>query len=615
MSRLSASSERVVLRLEPERRNATMAQCASLLMDVVYMRRRMPVMVARAVDLGVRQVRVDGGPAIHVDGARHRLGTLLLTEALPARIAWHLDAQVLFHRFVRRERTWVSERCLRGLAGDIAENAINLGFRPCAGMVHVPLLTRDGLVTTSGYHAPTGLILDLGGLRLTLPERLDRKTARRALKRLLRPFRGYLHRGTVNPVALLTAVLTAIMRPSLAICPGILIDGNVAGVGKGKLARALSALGAPGIPSIITEGYTAEETEKWIAAALIRGAPAILLDNLQREIASSTRESMLTELIADIGAFGKLTNLRVACRSLLLMTANNASLRRDLLRRVVPLRITVAEEKPELRKFDFDPVAEILADRVELLEAAFTILLAWQRVRELPKNRKLRCRLGSFEEWADRVGGTATCLTGKNPIVLIEERRDQDPVIADERRIIEALAAKFGPSEWSAGGAAMEIDRDLWASVLKLKGEQPDAGTIGRWLRARKDRVFGEWMLTNSLDWIGVAKWRLQGMQKIAGDNPSCCARFGRDGKAAKNVKSPKSTATTPSDPLHPASTNPAAVDEVVEIDLLAPPFWPRQPASGSSCESMRMASSRPECRRKTSHSSSSRHFAATKPS
>ena len=120
---------------------------------------------------------------------------------------------------------------------------------------------------------------------------------------------------------------------------------------------------------------------------MLQGAPVILLDNLQRQLASSTLESMLTEPVADIRTFGKLSNLRVLCRSLVLLTANNASMRRDMLRRTLRLRIVVPDEKPELRRFDFDPVEEATRDRRELLAAAFTVLLAWLRARDLPENK------------------------------------------------------------------------------------------------------------------------------------------------------------------------------------------------------------------------------------
>ena len=70
---------------------------------------------------------------------------------------------------------------------------------------------------------------------------------------------------------------------------------------------------------------------------------------------------------------------------------------------------------------DFDPAQEVKASREELLGAAFTILIAWRRVRELPENKPFRRPLGSFEQWADLVAGAVAWLTGENPIDLIED--------------------------------------------------------------------------------------------------------------------------------------------------------------------------------------------------
>jgi hypothetical protein len=84
----------------------------------------------------------------------------------------------------------------------------------------------------------------------------------------------------------------------------------------------------------------------------------MLLDNLQRILASSTLESGLTEGRATIRPFGRLTDVTVPCSALVLITANNAALRPDMLRRTLPVRIVVDTEKPELRRFDFDPYSE-----------------------------------------------------------------------------------------------------------------------------------------------------------------------------------------------------------------------------------------------------------------
>src|SRR3954449_2236461 len=75
------------------------------------------------------------------------------------------------------------------------------------------------------------------------------------------------------------------------------------------------------------------------------------------------------------------------------------------------------------------------------LAAAFTVLLAWLQVRDREENRTHRKPLGSFEEWADLVAGAVSWLTGKNPVDLIEESKDQDAGAADERDLMQKLTA------------------------------------------------------------------------------------------------------------------------------------------------------------------------------
>jgi hypothetical protein len=322
-------------------------------------------------------------------------------------------------------------------------------------------------------------------------------------------------------------------------------------VGKGKLARALGVLNAGAHPAVITEGHSEEETEKRIATAVLQGAPAILFDNLQRHVASSTLESMLTEPVADIRTFGKLSSLRVACRALVLLTANNATLRRDMLRRTLPVRLVVPDERPEIRRFDFCPVEEAARDRAELIAAAFTVVLAWLRARDREENRVHRKPLGSFEAWADLVAGAVSWLTGRNPIDLIEERKDQDPYAADERRVIAALVEEYGDGWWTAGEAAEAIAPDVWAGAIRLKGDRPGARDVAYWLGKRKDRVFDGRMLVNKPDRKGVARWSLPGMPGMAGDNPQRRAKNGSEDEGEDAI-SCDGYGNIPGHPRHP---------------------------------------------------------------
>ena len=210
---------------------------------------------------------------------------------------------------------------------------------------------------------PHGFCLEPPAGLPAIPDRPTKEDAQVALAVLLRPFKGYLERidCTENQrlhSAFAAAALTAVLRPSLPTAPAIVLDANVPGAGKGKAARALAVIATGTYPAVISEGHSDEETEKRIAAVILSGVPAFVLDNLQRTLAASTIESGLTEGVATIRQFGKLSDLTVPCSALVTITANNAALRADMLRRSLPVRIVVDDDEPERRSFKFDPYTE-----------------------------------------------------------------------------------------------------------------------------------------------------------------------------------------------------------------------------------------------------------------
>jgi phage/plasmid primase-like uncharacterized protein len=504
---------RAVIRVTAEDHNAAIREAADVVRNRVYMRDTAMMLLRSVARTDGHAIGAGDSAVVEINGVQYPTGSMALMDATPPRVQYELDDRVLFEKFSVRDG-WVTTHCPKDIAAQLVANATEMRFRTCAGIVHVPLLFNGSLVTESGWHEPTGLILDVTPLP-PLPLHPTRADTERALRRLRHPFRGF--RGVVDDCALVTAALTAVVRPSLPTAPAICADGNGPGVGKGLLCRALAMLATGGRPATITEGHNAEEMEKRITAGLLSGVPALLLDNLQRPLASSALESAITEGVATIRIFGALTNLNVACRALILITANNAKIRRDMLRRTLPVRIVVPSEAPERRKFDFDPIAEVRRDRPKLLAAAFTVLLAWARVRHLRGNDVHRRVLGSFEEWSELVAGAVSWLTGKNPIEIIEERKIADDSGSAERAVIEALVAEYGTRAWKAADAVLKFRSGFWEAAIPDQKFGIDGRAVGNWLRARKDQVFNNWILTGTPDRKGVVVWRLKPTAGSAG--------------------------------------------------------------------------------------------------
>ncbi len=106
------------------------------------------------------------------------------------------------------------------------------------------------------------------------------------------------------------------------------------------------------------------------------------------------------------------------------ITGNNVSAPGDVGRRIVHCRVDPMVEDPAAREFDFEPRAEVLANRVTLVKAALTILRGYavtakSKAQTTAQRRKLIGReMGSFEDWVRVVRdalmwlGMADCVTG-----------------------------------------------------------------------------------------------------------------------------------------------------------------------------------------------------------
>lgn len=537
------------IKLQEVQFNAIVRQCAGLLCDRVYLRGFGPFAVVRAAEAaGGRQIEDDDGAAVEIAGVRHRPGALVFTAAGPERVAFWLDERILFKKFSWPAQSWLDATCPPKLALRIIGVASELSFRPCAGIARTPLFVKGEVITSAGWNPATGMILDPPDDLPPIPDAPTRQKAKRALAALLRPFRGYLDDNPNLRPLFAAAALTAALRASLPTAPAIVLDGNTIGAGKGKAARAIAVIGTGNLPAVTAEGHNDEETEKRISAAILQGAPAILLDNLQRPLASTTLESILTDPVARIRKFGSLSDDVVTeCRALVLITANNATLRRDLLRRTMPVRLVVPSDKPELRRFDFDPVAEARRDRPQLLAAAFTIAKAWHRKWGNPDHARIREKtLGSFEEWAALVAGAVEWLTGINPIDAIQERKDTDTADAAVRGIIAQLAETF-PDSFLAAEAAAQLSAEAWAAVLSFKGEKPTARAVGIWLRGRRDQRFtvltaeGKPQLVTlqntGTDRKGNAQWEIKAQEApsiLGSKNPGNPPRSGHSAEYAE---------------------------------------------------------------------------------
>lgn len=340
-----------------------------------------------------------------------------------------------------------------------------------AGICRAPILADDGTVRIARGYDPGTRYWCAGIDMRALPEKPSRRQAEQALKILRSPFASFPFAdacATTNRLSqapdldestFLTAILTAVCRPSLPMAPGFIFRSpqySGAGTGKGKLVRAISRIAFDYAPRAFTIGDR-PELDKRLTAAIFEAAPVIFIDNVNAEV---LRSNLLAQIVTEnpcaIRPFGQNTKLvSVATTSLIAITGNAVGVSEDLARRFLTVDLDAGCEDPEGRSFAEDILVSVTRRRHELLAAAL-IIWRWGRRGQI----KSGLSLGSFEQWSRWVRDPLISLGCADPVRRIVDIKRDDP-----RRI--QLAEFFSTWYTLYGDRAVKI-KDLDIRLRKL---------------------------------------------------------------------------------------------------------------------------------------------------
>ena len=357
------------------------------------------------------------------------------------------------------------------------------------GVSGSPLFLPNGIaLLTEGYDPESGMFLDLRRLELTSPSMGLDVAQRLIFKDLLLdfPFADDGSKAHVLALLLQPFVRLLINGPT----PLWLIDAPARGVGKGLLVDVLSLIVVGRIAGVMSLPRSDEEVEKRITASLVAGHPLILLDNVTT-LRSNSLNAVLTttEWVGRI--LGQSQIVRVSNSATWVATGNNVTMSDEMARRVVPVRLDAAVERPEERTgFRHEDLAGWTADnRSRLVDACLSIIQAW--VDEgMPLGRTT---LGRFEAWARVLGGILE-VVGVPGFLSNRERlyAEADTDTEDWVSLVEAWSERFGGGPVTAGDL-LDLAKDN-SLIVGLRAGRSDLSAqqrMGHALAKRIDRVFG----------------------------------------------------------------------------------------------------------------------------
>lgn len=319
------------------------------------------------------------------------------------------------------------------------------GVHELNGICRAPILADDGSIRHAEGFDPETRFWCVGIDTPSIPDRPSQRQAEQALARLRSAFQTFPFADAVttnsrngkivdpgqsanlDESTFLTALLTAVCRPSLPLAPGFIIRApqfSGAGTGKGQLVRALARIAYDVVPDPFTSSGDRAELDKRLTAALVTAQPVIFIDNVNAEV---LRSNLLAQIVTEnpcaIRPFRENTKLvKIHTNALLAITGNALRVSEDLARRFLVVDLDAGCENPEQRAFAHDFAATVQSRRRELLGAALTIW-RWGRRNDL----KSGLPLGSFEHWSRWCRDPLVALGCTDPVMRISDIKRDDP--------------------------------------------------------------------------------------------------------------------------------------------------------------------------------------------
>jgi hypothetical protein len=308
---------------------------------------------------------------------RRTAGALGIVPLDKATLRVRLTESATFEKQDGRSNGWRPIDCPKDVAEALLV-AVGMwpSIPPLVGIVEAPTLRADGSVlATPGYDAGSGLYFDPGPtVWPAVPDAPTRDDALAALTVLRQPFSGFPFIDEAAESVALSAVLTALVRPSLRSAPLFVMTAPKMASGKTLLATLAAYIATGRPPPMLSQADDAESERKRLLALLLEGSPVAVIDNVERPIQSDALCSILTEPTFKDRVLGESRTVSVPTTTTWIATGNNVVVAGDLTSRTLVCRLDPLCERPEERRFEVNLHEDVPHRRGELVAAALTIV-------------------------------------------------------------------------------------------------------------------------------------------------------------------------------------------------------------------------------------------------
>lgn len=427
-------------------------------------------------------------------------------------------------------------RDLLGLVREHVSDALPEIRRVSSG----PVVRKDGtIVTTNGYDSQTGVLLHLSEdvAAIEVPEHPTDAQVQ-AASDLLRymlfesddeaqadGYDAWVFDSEADRTHAMALVLTSVLRSGVPAAPLFLADGLQRGVGKGFLLKVVHRI-VHGSSLAASPLRRDEEFEKRVTADLLAGKSTIVLDEVNGDGGGDDKPSLLsspallTLLTTDLWCgriLGRTETVELEQDAVWVATGNNVQVPGDLVRRVVPIRLSTDRQDPDTRS-NFRHGDNWAAEhRRELLTAVLTLVRAWYDRGQPADPTPAPVSLVGYGEWQRVVGGIlalAGCPGFLSTIKAMRAEADSESLDMGEHLAwLEQVASRLTTApRFTAKDALLlaRVDPDS-APPYRKSWDELDGRKLGRVWKSIAGRWFGDLRIVEDGFAHGnVRAWRVE---------------------------------------------------------------------------------------------------------
>lgn len=368
-----------------------------------------------------------------------------------------------------------------------------------------PVVLPDGVVTTKpGYYRGTQTLYT-GLVRCDdVPDNPNKNQLKDAVELLLKPLHDFPFVTDADKANALSLPLGIVGRGVIdGLTPANMIAATTHGTGKGLLSETLYRMSTGQNLAIETWKSDGEEFRKQVTSSLMEGSRLICYDNINDEMDSGNFAAVVTANTWKDRQLGSNRNLTLKNRTIFLATANNPTMSAEVQRRFITVELATNLENPADRQdFKIRNLSKwIKKNQASLIAALLTLWRAWFAAG---KPRWKKCKLGSFEEYCEIIGGVLA-VAGIDGFLGNKERvrAEVDSESSMWARFVSAWLKEYRNADVTAsqlldlcvyeipGQRILPRDEPLLLPVIGPGNSMSQSSRLGRALTKVRGRVFG----------------------------------------------------------------------------------------------------------------------------